>query len=282
MKKNYRGLLAGGFAAMIMITGCNKDEETLLLEGKTEEEKQAIAIDIASEQYETYAGFESGMMYADEGLEAAEGGRMNQDCYTMTYNVSESSVAYTLDFGDGCTTPDGQTIRGALQVDMSFVIDESNISMAATYNFLNYEVDGHIFSGKLIIDGLEFNADMSETTNFGYNLAMVDAKHTYPDGTHTLLNREWRMDVDENDGNIFRVTGASSGKTRIGLRFSASIDEALEVNQLCGIQGLPVAGIWSASVAELGDISIDYGNGACDEIVTLTYNGTDYEIDVVQ
>lgn len=280
MIKNYKSIMTGGLALLAMITGCNKEEETLILEGKTDEEKQEIAVQIATEQYEMYDGFSNGMAYADAGMESAEGGRLSEECYTLTYTASETDLEYRIDFGDRCETPEGEILAGAIEVNIGFGVTEETIFLTAVYEFLDYEVDGHVFNGKMVMDGMALSFEEEPVENPTITLSMVDAKHTYPDGTYFLLNREWTLTPDAQNAGITLVTGQSSGKTRIGLNFSATIDEALEINEACQLDGTPIAGLWNASVSELGDISIDYGSGECDDIITMTYNGTSYTIDV--
>lgn len=278
MIKNYKNYLAIGIAALMFATGCSKDEEEILA-GKTEQEKEDIAMEMAQEQQDAYEGFANGMAYADQGLEEAEGGRMNQDCYTVTYNESLTEVKYSIDFGDGCVDSLGRTIRGAIEVTVGFEMTENSISMTSTYNFLNYQIDGDTYSGKVIVDGLGFSFDENQD-KLEYHFILKDAKHTYADGSSTVINRDWTMTMDYANPTIVTITGKGSGKTRLGLTFSSEITTPFVIDSACGESGFATKGYWEANVSELGKITVDYGDGTCDNEVVLTYNDKSFTVSV--
>jgi len=84
-------------------------------------------------------------------------------------------------------------------------------------------------------------------------------------------DREWiQGDTTTTDDDIFYTTGGSTGIDRNGLPFTVEITNALRRNADCE---WVVSGTKKITHGANPTRTLDYGDGSCDNIATVTVNG---------
>lgn len=259
MKKVLFSLVALSF----FFASCNKDSaQEIIEEGTTTSEDLATLQNLTQDTEDE----------VDAIVDALNTNTLNTEgpCPIVTVSPDDGSFPRTLtiDYGtEGCEGPYGRIRKGQIIVEQS---DFMRIGGAVrTINLQNFSVDNVGIEGS------------KSWTNNGYdndgNISLareVSISISYPDGTqanwnaaHTLSQIEG-ADTEAWMDNVYQVTGNSSGVNRNGVAFSVSIIEPLTKNKFCRwIQ----SGVKEYTFGEFTRI-LDYGDGTCDNIATVTYN----------
>lgn len=219
----------------------------------------------------------------DMGLAAIDdkgfgGGRETEDdrfneCVTIS--VAEGSTltegSLIIDFGEapGCTGPRGNVRTGIINVAWSNG-PAGNIGFTVVYTFDGYAINGVQLEGTRTVTRIQ--PELGEN-NVRHSIILENGKATWPDGTFTTressFEREWVKDPQDE-----RVTldGEASGVNRRGRSYTMVIRETLVYRRACYLtDGIHMA-VKGVKVFTVGDrkIIIDYGDGRCDRIITVT------------
>jgi hypothetical protein len=215
-------------------------------------------------------------------------GRLSEhgfNCYptiSASYDVKKSadSIVYagliSIDFGDGSSCEDSTKVRSGKITDaFRYVIsynDSIPFKSSETISFENYKKDS------VQLDGT-FNSTFSGGS---YTIHISDAMLTYPDATSANWSGMLVYEYDSKGTPHWKddsktLTGSLNGITRLNDSFSADIVQEILFSYECeGKHDVPVSGvidiITSGSTAE-----VNYGNGTCDKIYTVTTNGESTE-----
>ena len=269
--KTIDKLLTTTLFLSLLFTACQTDKDNELTN-----EEQAEQMIISTEDHATVDDlFQNVEDQVDEAIETRGGGG---DCPTVT--VDPDWLTYprtiTIDFGDGCTGPDGRTRKGKIIVDVTdniinadarrtatfdgFYIDEIKVEGSRTWTNERYDAQGNITLSRTVENGRITYTDGTTVT------WESNGKLTQTAGGQTPLNF-W--------DNVFEITGTANGVNREGLAFQVNIEEALVKDKICPWL---VSGVLTLTVYNV-DVSVDYGNGNCDRKAILTLpNGTEHDI----
>jgi hypothetical protein len=128
------------------------------------------------------------------------------------------------------------------------------------------------------------NSTESLESNPKFTITVQGGKATWPDGTFATREvnrtREWvRANNPLNDEWI--VTGTAAGTNRDEKTYQMEITKPLVYKRSCSASkgGIAVEGTKVLTV-DGKVITIDYGSGACDRMITITINGQSKEIEV--
>lgn len=142
--------------------------------------------------------------------------------------------------------------------------------------FVDFYVDGNLIEGTKTITNLD---------GVNLNITLEGGKITFTDGTFITRemerNREWIVGMDTPFfiwDDEFLFTGFCSGVNRDGVAYSNTITEALHKKMSCRWF---VAGTIEMLVGENLTI-LDYGDGECDNLATITVDGETTEITLPQ
>jgi hypothetical protein len=245
------------------------------------------ATDVVSESLED-AYFED---VTDMGLAALDdkgfgGGREATDdrfnqCVTISVspNSTLTEGSLIIDFGDGCTGPRGNTRAGIIHVAWSNG-PAGNIGFTVVYTFDGYSINGVQLQGTRTVTRI---APEGGENNVRHSITLDNGKATWPDGTFTTresaFEREW---VKDPENERITLDGEASGVNRRGKSYTMAIRETLEYRRACFLtQGIHMA-VKGVKVFTVGDrkIIIDYGDGRCDRIVTVTIGDLTRDVNV--
>lgn len=220
----------------------------------------------------------------DEATISSEGGRQNEDCPTVEKNIEAKTV--TIDFGEACEGQYGRVRSGKVIVTYT-----GSIHSGATKNisFDNYFVNGHQLEGSVKVVSLGRNGDGHLTTQ----RTLSDFKVIFSGGRTFITNgsttRVWiEGEGDGIPGNEkFEITGAYDGEDDKGNTFTRQITNPIIADWGCLSEDkfVRVSGEITMTI-NIGSNEtvrvLDYGDGECDNTVTVTINGQTFTITVEQ
>lgn len=197
-------------------------------------------------------------------------------CDNSVVTHSEETKKITIDFGAGCTSPNGVNRKGKIILTYSgtnFLFPGTSIITT----FEGYEVDGLKINGTRTITNAGLDILNSSVT---LNVKIENGLLTWPDNsTSTYVSNQVRKLTLTAEGYHVDITGTSSGKSREGVDYTAVVKESLLVNETCARTGvyIPSSGVLDFTFSS-GTISANFGTGACDKVVMVTYPGGSKEI----
>jgi hypothetical protein len=210
-------------------------------------------------------------------------------CATVTYEAAADNSTttphgyITIDFGTGCTDTKGNTRKGKIKVEFTgrrFIPGSTIVTILD-----GYVVNGVALEGKRTVTNIAGSTE--DNPKFSIVLTGGKATWTATDGTVTTASREvnrtreWiRATVPANDQWI--VGGSAAGVNRKGKVYEMTITKPLVYKRECALGSRVFMAVEGTKelVVDGKKITIDYGTGTCDRLVTITVNGKSKEIEV--
>lgn len=202
-------------------------------------------------------------------------------CATITTVLTNNSWIKTIDFGtEGCTLTNGNIIKG--KITISFANDFSSSSHSISMVF-----DGFYHNGKLI-QGTRTVTHALQTTELLNEIHPVltntiDLSITFDDGTNFSVTGTRTREMVEGYNtplewadNVFLVTGNSTITKKDGTVISSEITSPLRYEKSCA-SPFPVSGTKTITKNDT-TATLDFGNGDCDRLATLTIDNVTTEI----
>jgi len=262
----------------IFNTSCQEENENpnQLTDAEIAIAENETAVESAFEDLDDIA-YES-LFYADAGGRIA----VNEDsplaCAERTHDIENKTI--TIDFGDGCEGPHGRVRSGKIIItytDRMFV-PGAVISMT----FEDY------YSDDRKIEGTRTRTNISESENdfLRFRIALENGKITWEDGTFATRDALWEVSRirTPNPINDERIrTGSANGLNREGLTYMVTITNPIVWKRGCLPRKrvmIPVEGTKVREVEGRGSCTIDYGDGTCDNLVTITKDGNTKEVEI--
>ncbi len=273
MKKIFG--LAATIAALLLVTlalSCQKDDQDEYTD-VTKDQNTAETLfnevkDISDEAYATKT--KSGK--SGEETEWVIIG----NCATITLDTSVSPKLLTIDFGStNCLCADGKYRRGIIQI--SFTGPYKDSGTVITHTFSNYFVNDHQVMGTKTItnNGLDTNGFLSYTV-------VVNGSIVKPNNAGTITwnstrTRTWIAGMNTPNwlDDVYLITGSATGTSAANISYSMVITTPLQKNIGCKHF---VSGVMEITPAGKPTRIIDYGNGNCDNIITITVNNHTFTV----
>lgn len=272
--KNFRELLVLTlFVALIAFTvSCQKADAELQSNDTSASADDALAeslydnaTNIANEAYERGA----------DGLKSSDRGYFLSGCATVTLDTTSLPYELTIDFGDeNCLCQDGRYRRGKILV--TFNGGYWWPGTVITYGFDDYFVDDNQLDGTKVVTNMGFVDGV-----FTWNIEVLGIINFANGGTLTWNASKQRMWVSGIDtpfqplDDVFHITGTSEGIRPSGETWTRVIVDPLQVKIGCR---WIVAGTMEIAPQGLPTRYVDWGDGECDNIMTVTVNGVTYTI----
>lgn len=188
-------------------------------------------------------------------------------CATITHNREEKVI--TIDFGEGCVGLDGVLREGKIIITYTahYLIPGAVI----TKTFEEYFVNEKQVEGFITITNIA--PDLNSNPEF--NAVLEGGKFTWEDGSFATRESdfiiEW-VNAQNPLNDQFEMDGFASGVNRRGVAYEMNITSTLIKKVICKLEGvyIPVQGIKVLEREGLPTLTIDFGNGDCDNEVTIT------------
>ncbi len=267
-----------GLIALILSVSC-----TTGVEPTTAFDETAVAADlIAQADFDEVDDLTSSAMgVADGGI----GGRIAEmddermRCAVVTHDFENKEIV--IDFGDGCTGPNGVTRSGKIIINY-----DGRRFVPGSYwmvTFENFYINGRHIEGVRTVTNISESLEDNPT----FSVVLEGGKITWPDSTFATrevnLVRVWvRSPNPLLDEYHILAESTTSGSTKATVRYNSLVIEDLIIKRACmGPNGgrLPVAGVKEITFGDK-TYTVDFGDGECDTIVTVTVDGESRTIDL--
>jgi hypothetical protein len=291
VRKGFMLMLVWGASLMV---SCS--EENLALLEETALINEEVLTDFYFQDADDLAGV---VMLADDGT--STGGRKasgERGVYVNDHRFACQGVSVTLtlheestpeiplgtiviDFGEGCTDGAGNERKGKLIV--AFTGKRFYPGSTVVTTFQGYSINGIALMGTRTKTNVVGSQDEAPK----FSVALSEGKTIWPDGTEAerenCFIREWiRANNPLNDAMVVAQCAesefAAKGINRRGKAYEVLIIEPLLYKRGCP---LAVSGVKQfIDVASGKVIEVNYGDGQCDRVVTVTANGSTRTVEV--
>ena len=194
-------------------------------------------------------------------------------CAVVTNDTINHVV--TIDFGTvNCECMDGRMRRGKIIINYSG--HYFDVGSVKNFSFDNYFVDDNHIEGTRVVTNLGVNG----AGNFHWSV-ISNLTITKPDGRTMNWSRAGDREMIAGAGtetiwdDEYAITGTASGTRGDGNSFTATITSALHRSLSCHFI---TSGTIEITPANHPPLTIDFGNGNCDALATITCNGHSHEI----
>ena len=202
-------------------------------------------------------------------------------CATITTVLTNDIFTKTIDFGTvGCTLPNGNVIKGKIIISFS-----KNFQTPS--RTISYTLEGFYHNGRLIEGNKTITHELKGTALLAalhpVTTHSIDMKITFADGkVYSRIGtrvREMTVGFDTMgnwEDNVLLVWGYNITTFPNGEKYTFTITTPLRIAMSCKMP-FPVKGIITI-VKNDAQAVLDYGNGDCDKLATVTINGITKEI----
>ncbi len=265
-------------SAGLIFTSCNKDKNEWKDTQTASDNEQAEGMaDDAINIADNAARGGSEVARTDGSTEVFEA---MSGCATVTRDTISVPRMITIDFGPtNCLCNDGRYRRGKILVTYAGG-KYFDIGSVKTVTFDNYFRNDNKVEGVRTVT----NNGRNSANQLSWTINAQNMKITRPDGTfhtwnstrlRTMLNGESTPTIWRDDE--YSIIGSATGTNARGISYVANITTALH-------RKLDCKWIDSGVVEVVPDgkptRTLDYGNGACDRLLTVTVNGRSKTIEM--
>ncbi|MGB5645480.1 MAG: hypothetical protein WBM55_00065 [Muriicola sp.] len=279
MKKSLKTLNYAGGMLMVaaLLFSCNKEETAPVAEQESFEVAELKASDEAELISEEILNIAEDVYIADEVLSTSKFS-YNSDflpaCVTITTVITSTTRERTIDFGEGCELPNGNTLSGI--IFLSYAKD-----MEQAMNTLSLSLENFTFNGVAIEGGASIVRMRANENGNPQSDADANYTATWPNGDTASFTgnrtREWIEGVGTGfwGDNVYLISGKGTFTGPQGNVFMKETATPLRRELSCRFI---VSGVLNISRNE-ATASLDFGDGSCDAKGLLTYpDGTTEEI----
>ena len=187
-------------------------------------------------------------------------------CATRTFNATTHTL--TIDFGTtNCLCPDGRYRRGKIIV--RFTTDVNTRPSGAIVTRENYFVNDNQHTATRTFTDLGAGSFTVAVTNASIIRANNGGTHSWT--ANWTFTRTAGFGTPQVSDDVYNVTGSSTGTNRNGVGYTTTIATPLVKRADCFKYF--VQGTVSITNSNNKTMTLDYGNGSCDNVATVTVNG---------
>ena len=195
-------------------------------------------------------------------------------CATVTRVYGNDTISVTIDFGEeNCLCNDGRERRGKIYINhYGYYWGEGGVEII--YSFEDYFVDDNQLTGtKHVLRAI--NDAGNRQSDVVVDGAMILSDNQ---GTITWYAERIREVVKGSDthykyDDVIEVTGSSHGTLANGIDITGEITTPLVRINEPGCFRYFVSGVRVIIIGDQPEITIDYGDGTCDNLAEITQNG---------
>jgi hypothetical protein len=277
LKNSLRLLsIALTFSVGAFLISCSEDE-TL-----NSSDKQSVSSEASTDSYfEEAEDLSSTVSFATNGdlggrVHGVDDDRLVCATLSLSDGATLTDGTITIDFGTGCTR--GEITRKG-KIIITYSGDRRTEGSSHTITFDGFYVNGVKIEGTRTVEVF----DATETYII-HEITLTGGKITWPDGTSASRDahhfRKWdRKGTPARLDDEIRILadGTATGSNRDGVEYSMQITEDIVFKAECLAlkRFLPASGEKVLLIgANAGrEITVNYGTGDCDNLITVTING---------
>ncbi len=252
--------------ALTLLVSCNSDEAAPDFSAEDTESASSDAVE--DSYFEDADDLMTGALAAED---VESGGRVSTDerltCATRERLGTKESGRLRVDFGAGCTDQRGNVRRGAIVVEHTGRWNVPGSILNISYE--NYSINDISMEGNRKVTVVSV---VDSTTT--YDIVLTGGRITWEDGRVATREVNRRRIHERHSNQLLNrliIYGIAQGTFRNGRGYSIEILERLIYTHACLAEGviIPVSGV--KLIKHVGrELTVDYGDGTCDNIVTLT------------
>jgi len=198
-------------------------------------------------------------------------------CVLATLDTVASNNILKINFGTtNCQCMDGKYRRG--KIICTFTSPYWLAGTMIAYTFENYFVDDNQVLGTMIVTNMGLNSSNHPWWEFSENSSIVKANN---EGTITWISTR-QLEMTEGYAtpfvwwdDVYQMIGEAHGVNSTGAAYLYNITTPLKKNGNC--QWI-VSGVVTLQVTGLPLITMDYGDGTCNNNANIIINGQTYPI----
>lgn len=271
-------MIAGLFLTALVSSCQNEDEMGQISDADVESVETEAAADAALEEVDEIAFY---------SMLTASGGRIEEDenspvrCAEINHDRENKRI--TVNFGDeGCEDWKGRLRTGMIIIDYT---DHRFIPGAIhIITFDNFTIDGVAIAGSRTITNTSETLADFVSTDIDVNISL-----TWPNegGTYTRIG-SWskeRIRTPNPINDQIIVSGGVTGVNKGGLAYTVDITKDIVWKRGCALSKgvfVPVEGLKVKTIGDDLVLIIDFGEGECDNLATVTRNGIEKEIELTR
>ena len=256
-------LLVGSFA---LVVACKK--ENLVVSEDPSTASSAISTSANDDNTADAAFMDLKEVTDQTGVEATVKGidSTKYPCAKITTKVDTiaKSITATIDFGDkNCLCKDGKNRRGKIQVKITG--NKNIVGSTVVYTTVDYFVNDHGVSG---------SKTLTVVDDHSFRIVVVNGKVTKANGGiitwNTDRTRTMTAGFDTKDNpsdDVFQVSGTTSGINAAGNAYKFTTLTPIVKARAC--QWITAGKLKIERAGKL-DAVVDYGDGTCDSLATIT------------
>ena len=267
-----------GAAFAVSCTTTDLDPEPLSIDDSN------VAADLlAAADFEEVDDITSNMMGV---AESTEGGRVDANghddrckCAEITHDKEAQMII--IDFGDGCEDDNGVVRSGKIIINYDgrrFIPGSEWVT-----TFEDYYVNDRLIEGTRTVTNISESLESNPT----FHIVLEGGKVTWPDGTFATREadkvRVWvRAENPLLDEVHILAESITAGMNKEEVKYSCLVKEDLVFKRACrGFKKgrIPVAGVKEVTIGDRV-YTVDFGDGECDTIVTITSGDQSETIDL--
>jgi len=200
-------------------------------------------------------------------------------CMNITVHENENQAFWphsvTVDFGVlGCADAYGNIYKGKIHILQTNYWNVEGATRTTTFE--------DFYVNLLKIEGAKTvtNQGLNSEGNLTFQLSITNGKVSLNDLLYVTYNSSHTWELVEGAqthsrlDNVINITGTSTGKHWTGSTYSKNILTPLRKPFICRV---PVSGSQEIIIDLASPIVLDFGNGTCDDLVTITQNGVSKE-----
>jgi hypothetical protein len=248
-----------------------KDEGETVLSLNTEDATSAAKADDVVEG--TLNILENGFSENVDGPNPFTSVSLFPNCTTITIITNGNGGTIVLDFGETCTLNNGAVVSGKINLAYGPIISGTRT--------INYSFEDYTYNGNGVEGGGEIFREISNENGNPQSTVNESIVVSFPNATLTatrvgLRISEWTEGFGSGSwvDNVYEITGNWETTFSNGFYRTGEVTQALVLKLNCMYL---VSGILQVEQQNLTGI-IDWGNGSCDNMATLTLNGIEYPI----
>ncbi len=237
------------------------------------------AVDLASSIDEVDGILDENLFYASNFLDfnstTGKGGDDRSgfftSCVTFTKETVEGHTTITIGFEPNCTDRNGNALSGTATLSWS----KTDTSGERSVTFSDFTVNGYVVNGSKTFSFTHANANGNREMSSAVDISVLTDAGSMTKVGSKLIEITTGGDTDSCLDDEVTTTGSFTYTAADGMVMSMTIDPALVKPAECkfiasGVKTYAIDGAVS---------TLDYGDGTCDEVATLTEaDGTITEI----
>ncbi len=266
----------------VVMFSCKEEPEPIVTPPTTQEAVNALAeYALVNKLFsDAFSEADDAAKYTDDQIDGNKNGTKDGPIITITpFDAVTWPKTVSVDYGpSNFLCQDGRSRRGVINFETTgFYREEGTI---ITVTFEDYYQNDYKVEGTQIVTNTGRNAD----DHYMYTVEINDGKVTTP--LNKIVNyeenttREWaegELTVLEICDDVYYITGTQNGVSSDSIAYLLTVQQQLDVKICCNWIR---AGLLDVDIEGLSTMTINYGDGTCDNDAVVSYLGQEYPIEM--